>query len=149
MEGAAAGGSSKNAEVKQLLEQVASFRAQLKFAPFQSAVKMKATLTDSQRTKSAAMIPGELHQAMMAHITVAVMTQMMQFMGGDASMMRYGMMGMMDGMNGHARCRSEAMTHRRKSCPIRAYCRGGDHEVALSGVRRSTGSGRFSSSAAA
>ena len=99
LEGAAA--SSKNPEVKQLLEQVASLRAQLEFAAFETAGKMKASLTDQQRTKLAAMRPGELHQAMMTHMTVGEMTQMMQFMGGDCGMMRRGMMvmmGMMDGM---------------------------------------------------
>jgi hypothetical protein len=97
---AVAGGSSKTAEVKQLLEQVASFRADLEFAAFDTAGKMKAALTDPQRTKLAAMRPGEMHQAMMAHITVAEMTEMMQFMGGDAGMMRGGMMGMMGMMGG-------------------------------------------------
>jgi len=91
---------SKNAEVKQLLEQVASFRAQLEFAAYETAGKMKASLTDQQRTKLAALKPGELHRTMMAHMTVAEMAQMMQFMGGDAGVLRRGMMGMMDGMMG-------------------------------------------------
>lgn len=100
LQGAVAAGSAGNADVKQLLEQVASLRAQLEFAAFDTAEKMKATLTDAQRTKLAAMRPRELHQALMARLTVAEMTQMMQFMGGDAGMMRRGMMNMMDGMMG-------------------------------------------------
>jgi Spy/CpxP family protein refolding chaperone len=95
LDGLVGAGSSKNAEVKQLLEQVASLRAQLEFAAFETAGKMKDALTDPQRSKLAAMGPFELHQVMMARMTVAEMTQMMQFMGGDGGMMRRGMMGMM------------------------------------------------------
>ena len=71
LEAMVAAGSSKNAEVKQLLEQVASLKAQLEFTAFETAGEMKACLTDQQRTKLAAMKPGELHQAMMAHMTEA------------------------------------------------------------------------------
>ena len=101
LEGLVSAGTSKNAEVKQLLEQVANLRAQQEFAAFETAGKMRARLTDQQRAKLAAMRPGEIHQAMMSHLTMAEMAQMMQFMG-DAGMMGRGMMGMMSGIMGTA-----------------------------------------------
>jgi Spy/CpxP family protein refolding chaperone len=100
LEGLVAGGTSRNMEVKRLLEQVANLRAQQEFAAYEATGKMKAVLTDSQKTKLAGMKPYELHQAMMSRMTVGDMTQMMQFMGGDAGMMGRGMMGFMGGMMG-------------------------------------------------
>jgi len=100
LEGAIGAGGSRNAEVKQLLEQMATLRAQLQFAAFETAGKMKAVLTDQQRTKLAAMKPAELHQAIMSHMTMRDMGEMMRFMGADGAMMRRGMMGMMGMMDG-------------------------------------------------
>ncbi len=100
LEGLVTGGTSRNTEVKRLLEQIASLRAEQEFAAYEASGKMKAALTDAQRTKLSGMRPYELHQAMMSRMTVGDMTQMMQFMGGDAGMMGRGMMGFMGGMMG-------------------------------------------------
>ena len=109
LEGLTAAGTSKNAEVKRALEEIANLRAQQEFAAYETAGKMKATLTEEQRTKLAALKPFELHHAMMSHMTVGDMTQMMQFMGGDGVMMGRSMMSMMGGgMMGSGRTPSPA-----------------------------------------
>jgi hypothetical protein len=89
--GLIAASTSKNAEVKRALEEIANLRAQQEFAAYETAGKMKAALTDEQRAKLAALKPFELHQAMMSRMTMGDMTRMMPFMGGDGGMM--GMMG--------------------------------------------------------
>ena len=87
-------GTSKGEQVKKLFEQIANLRAQQLFTGYETTTKMKAALTDAQRTKLAAMKPNEFHQAMMSRMTMNDMMEMMQFMGGG------GMMGgmTMDGM---------------------------------------------------
>src|SRR5579864_1798203 len=94
--------TSKGTQVKTLLEQIGNLRAQRQFAAYETARKMKGALTDDQKAKLAAMKPAELHQAMMSHMTMAGMMEMMQFMGGGAGMMTggMGMMGMMGMMGG-------------------------------------------------
>jgi len=63
-------GDSKNDRVKSLFGEVANLRAQQEFAAFEAAGTMKARLTDQQRARLASMMPGELHQVAMSHITV-------------------------------------------------------------------------------
>lgn len=74
----AAANAGKNAEVKQLLEQVAGLEAQSQYAAFEAAGKMKAALTAEQRARIAT---HEVHHAMMMRMTMAEMQQMMQFIG--------------------------------------------------------------------
>ena len=92
----AAASASRNETVKQILEQVGNLRAQMQFAVFETAGKMKGVLTESQRTKVASQA---FHRAMMMNMTVGEMAQMMQFMGG-VHMMGQGMMGMRGMMMG-------------------------------------------------
>jgi len=89
--------TSKGAQVKTLLEQIGNLRAQRQFAAYETGRKMKGVLTADQRAKLAAMKPGELHQAVMSHMTMADMMEMMQFVGGGMGMMP-GSMGMMEMM---------------------------------------------------
>lgn len=98
-------GTSKGEQVKKLFEQIANLRAQQMYTGYETATKMKATLTDAQRTKLAAMKPHEFHQAMMSRMTMNNMMEMMQFMGG-------GMMGGMMGqeMMGHEMMSGRGMT---------------------------------------
>ncbi len=79
--------------MKSLFEEVANLRAQQEFAAFETARITKARLTDQQRARLASMMPGELHQIAMSHMTAHEMTQMMEFMGRDGAMMGSGMMG--------------------------------------------------------
>jgi len=88
----------KSGDVKQILEQIASLRAQLQFAAFETSEKMKGRLTDQQRAKLTAMTTTEIHQAMMSRMTMRDMAQMMEFISGDGEMMGRGMMGMITGM---------------------------------------------------
>ena len=84
-----AASAGKNAEVKQFLDQVAGLEAQRQYAVFETAGKMKTVLTAEQRAKIAT---HEVHHAMMMHMTMGEMQQMMQFMGSHG--MGMGMMGM-------------------------------------------------------
>jgi len=62
--------TSKGQQVKALLEQIAELRAQQHYAIYTAARKMKAALTDEQRTRLEAMKPEELRHAAMAHLTM-------------------------------------------------------------------------------
>jgi hypothetical protein len=86
-------GTSKGEVVKKLLEQIAILRAQQAYLGYETATRMKAALTETQRTQLAAMNPHEFHQAMMSRMTMNDMLQMMEFMGGEGIMMRRMMMG--------------------------------------------------------
>lgn len=90
-------GTSKGEVVKKLFEQIANLRAQLMYTGYETSTKMRAVLTDAQRTKLAGMKPNEFHQAMMSRMTMNDMMEMMQFMGG-GGMMGQMMGGMMGGM---------------------------------------------------
>ena len=94
LDGLLAAGTSKGELVKRLYEEIGSLRGQQQYVGYETAMKMKAELTDAQRNKLANMKPHELHQAMMSHMTMNDMMEMMPFTGGD------GMMGgmMMNGM---------------------------------------------------
>jgi hypothetical protein len=94
LEGLLAAGTSKGDLVKRLYEEIGSLRGQQQYTAYDATLKMKAELTDAQRTKLAGMKLNEIHQAMMSRMTMSDMMEMMPFMGG------VGMMGgmMMDGM---------------------------------------------------
>jgi Spy/CpxP family protein refolding chaperone len=100
LQAAVSKGTSSDAQVKQLLEEIAKLRAQQEFAGYETAGKMKAALTGAQRSKFDALRPLDFHQALMSHMTMQDMAKMMQFMGGGGGMMSGGMMGMMHGMMG-------------------------------------------------
>jgi hypothetical protein len=103
-------GTSKGEQVKKLFEQIANLRAQQLYTGYETTTKMKAALTDAQRTKLAAMKPYDFHQAMMSHMTMNDMGQMMQFMGGGGMMMGGMMMGQgMMGMPGRGMMMHEGM----------------------------------------
>ena len=94
--------TSKGAQVKTLLEQIGNLRAQQQFATYEAARKMKGALSEEQKAKLRAMKPAERGQAMMSHLTMSDMMEMMRFMGGGMGMMGGGMgmmemMGMMGG----------------------------------------------------
>ena len=97
LEGLLTAGTSKGELVKKLYEEIGSLRGQQQYLAYDAALKMKAELTDAQRSKLAGMKPNELHQAMMSRMTMNDMMEMMPFMGGG---MMNGMMGgmMMNGM---------------------------------------------------
>ena len=96
LEGLLAAGTSKGELVKRLYEEIGSLRGQQQYVGYETALKMKAELTDAQRSKLAGMKPSELHQAMMSRMTMNDMMEMMPFMGSDGimgGMMMNGMMG--------------------------------------------------------
>lgn len=98
LEGLLASGTSKGELVKRLYEEIGTLRGQQQYVGYETALKMKAELTDAQRAKLAGMKPNELHQAMMSRMTMSDMMEMMPFMGGDGMMGGMMMSGMM--MNG-------------------------------------------------
>jgi hypothetical protein len=75
-----------------LFEQIGSLKGDQLFAGYQTAIKMKAALTDAQRNKLAAMKPKALHQAMTSGMSMNDRMEMMQFMGEEV-MMSEGMAG--------------------------------------------------------
>lgn len=97
LEGLLAAGTSKGELVKKLYEEMGSLRGQQQYAGYETTLKMKAELTDAQRTKLAAMKPNEIHQTMMSRMTMNDMMEMMPFMGGDGMMNGMMMNGMMMG----------------------------------------------------
>jgi len=76
-------GTSKGDLVRKLFEQIGSLKGEQLFTGYQTAIKMKAALTDVQRTKLAAMKPHEFHQAMTSGMSMNDRMEMMQFMGED------------------------------------------------------------------
>src|SRR6202163_315448 len=76
-------GTSKGDLVKKLFEQIGSLKGEQLFTGYQTAIKMKAALTDAQRDKLAAMNPKALHQAMTSGMPMNDRMEMMQFMGED------------------------------------------------------------------
>ena len=75
-------GTSKGDLVKKLFEQIGSLKGDRLFTGYQTAIKMKAALTDAQRNKLAAMKPKALQQALSMNDKM----EMMQFMGEDVMM---------------------------------------------------------------
>jgi hypothetical protein len=76
--------------VRALLEESASYHAQMQALAYETASQMKGVLSAEQRTKLSEMKPMQMHHHMMANMT---MMEMMQAMHGD--MMPGGMKGMM------------------------------------------------------
>jgi len=76
-------GTSKGDLVRKLFEQIGSLKGEQMFTGYQTAIKMKAALTDAQRAKFAAMKPQEFQQAMTSLVSVSDRMEMMQFMGED------------------------------------------------------------------
>ena len=74
-------GTSKGELVKRLFEQIGSLKGEQLFTGYQTAIKMKAALTDAQRAKLATMKPQEFHQAMTSGMSMNDRMEMMQFMG--------------------------------------------------------------------
>jgi len=75
--------TSKAGTVKSLFEKVASLRAELQFAGFETANKMKAVLTNEQRTKLDAMKPMDVHHVVMSSAKMADVEQTLQRLGFD------------------------------------------------------------------
>jgi hypothetical protein len=74
--------TSKGQQVKALLEQIAELRAQQHYAIYTAGRKMKAGLTDEQRSRLEALKPEELRHAAMSHLTLedfAKATQLLRF----------------------------------------------------------------------
>jgi hypothetical protein len=76
-------GTSKGDLVKKLFEQIGSLKGEQLFTGYQTAIKMKAVLTDVQRTKLTAMKPQAFHQAMTSGMSINDRIEMMQFVGND------------------------------------------------------------------
>ena len=74
-------GTSKGDLVKKLFEQIGSLKGDQLYTGYQTAIKMKATLTDVQQSKLAAMKPQEFHQAMTSGMSMNDRMEMIQFMG--------------------------------------------------------------------
>jgi hypothetical protein len=107
LEGLLAVGTSKAELVKRLYEEIGSLHGQQQFTAYDTALKMKAELTDAQRSKLAGMKANELHRTMMSRMTMSDMMEMMPFMGSE------GMMGEMMGgmMMGGRMMMREGMMH--------------------------------------
>ncbi len=80
------GDTSRTRAVKALFEKIADLRAQLQYAGFETANKMKAVLNDAQRAKVTAMKPADLHRLMMSRVHTGEMDQMMQLMSAGDGM---------------------------------------------------------------
>jgi Spy/CpxP family protein refolding chaperone len=87
-------------QVKKDVNEIANLQAQRLLHSYETAAKMKATLTPAQRSRLDAMNPDAMYNSMMSHMTVSQMGQMMRYMygSGGAAMMSGGMMG--NGMTG-------------------------------------------------
>ncbi len=92
------GDTSRTRAVKALFEKIADLRAQLQYAGFETANKMKALLNDGQKAKFDAMKPGDLHRLMMSHGNMAEMEETMQLMAAGEGMGMQKGMGMQGGM---------------------------------------------------
>ncbi len=79
LEGLLEVGTSKGELVKRLYEEIGSLRGQQQYVGYETALKMKAELTDAQRARLAGMKPDELQQAMMSQMTANDKMEMMPF----------------------------------------------------------------------
>ncbi len=92
------GDTSRTRAVKALFEKIGDLRAQLQYAGFETSNKMKAVLSDEQRTKLNAMKPADLHRLMMSRTNMGEMEQAMQLMAAEDGMQKgMGMSGMKQG----------------------------------------------------
>jgi hypothetical protein len=82
-------------EVQGAINSLTTLQGRRMLNAYQTASNMKAVLTPQQRTSLQAMTPAQLRSAMMSHMTMNQMSQMMQIMRGTAGagMMGGGMMG--------------------------------------------------------
>ena len=78
--------TSRTRTVKALLDKIAELHSQLEYAGFDTATRMKAVLSETQRAKFSAMKPAELHQLMMSRGNLAEMEIAMQGMGAQGEM---------------------------------------------------------------
>jgi hypothetical protein len=77
LEGLLEVGTSKGELVKRLFQEIGSLRGEQQFTAYETALKMKAELTDAQRSKLAGMKLNEL--------TMNDRMEMMPFTGGDGT----------------------------------------------------------------
>jgi Spy/CpxP family protein refolding chaperone len=93
-------GKPDQSQVGKDVNEIANLQAQRLLNSYETAAKIKATLTPEQRSRLGAMKPAGLYNSMMSHMTVNQMEQMMRYMygSGGAAMMSGGMMG--NGMMG-------------------------------------------------
>jgi hypothetical protein len=73
--------------VKALFEKIGDLRAQLQYAGFETAGKMKALLNESQRTKFDAMKPEEVHRLMLSRANMGEVEETMQLMAAEGLML--------------------------------------------------------------
>jgi Spy/CpxP family protein refolding chaperone len=78
-----ASGMPKEEQVKKAVTKIANLQAQRLLNGYETAAKMKATLTPEQRSRLDAIAPAGLWSTTMSHMTMNDMTQMMRFMYGD------------------------------------------------------------------
>lgn len=90
------GDTSRDRAVKALFEKIGDLRAQMQYAGFETSNKMKAVLSDEQRSKLNAMKPGDLHRLLMSRTNMGEMEEMMRLMAPGEGMQK-GMV--MSGMN--------------------------------------------------
>ena len=95
LDGLVGPGTSKGELVKRLFEQIGKLRGQQLYTGYETAIKMRADLTDAQRSKLASMKTRDIRKAMASRMTVSDMMEMMQFMGNSTTD------DLMDGMTAH------------------------------------------------
>lgn len=105
LDGLLAGDTSRTGTVKTLFEKIASMQAELQYAGFEAANKMKAVLNREQKSKFDAMKPMDVHHVVMSHANMADIEKTLQRLGFDegSGMKMESMhgMGMMDKMGMH------------------------------------------------
>jgi len=84
------GDTSRTRTVRTLFDQIAALQAQLQYAGFDAASKMKAVLNNAQRAQFNAMKPMDLHHLMMSRGNMAEIEQTMQRMGVESGMGMHG-----------------------------------------------------------
>jgi Spy/CpxP family protein refolding chaperone len=90
LDGLLSGDTSRTRAVKALFEKIADLHAQLQYAGFDTAEKMKAVLNNDQRAKFSSMKPADLRHVMMSRGNMTEIEETMQRMGAE------------DGMHGEA-----------------------------------------------
>src|SRR5579872_101169 len=76
-------GTSKGELVKRLFEHIGELKGERLFTGYQTAIKMKAVLTDAQRSRLAALKPEIFQQATTSGLSMNNRMDMMQFLGED------------------------------------------------------------------
>ena len=84
------GDTSRTRAVRALLERIADLHAQLEYAGFDTAMKMKAVLNDAQKAKFKAMKPADLRRLLVSRANMAEMEETMQRMGENYGMGNHG-----------------------------------------------------------